>query len=458
MKRLLLIVLSALIAFCCFVSIAWDTAQSQQEITILLSDSGIQVNGGEETSTIFTSHDIIYYEDRDTYSSGRIYGEGLLEDRHSTQEAQAHTVVNITAPGTYRLTGTMSAGQIRVDLGEEAYYDPKSVVNLILDNADITCSVAPAILFLHAYECDNHWSEKRPSMRIDTTQAGVNLILEGENRVHGSYVAKIYKDTPRGKKLWKQDGAISSYVTMNVKGSGKLDLIGDLEGISSELHISILGGDITIQAWDDALNANEDGVSVIQVEDGYLRILSGMQESEGDGIDSNGYVCINGGTVISWAPHSDAPLDGDCGVFINGGTVIGIGSNKDLAQENPDYCSINLSGEIWDYLDSTISVIDSSGKVVLSYDPMKDDFIKRITRPHSAIILSNDRLTPGETYQIQLNAELSGEEYRGLYHHAEIVKEGIPLINLSHSSEAAPTDFYMWENVPTYSIALPSEP
>ena len=108
---------------------------------IVLSDQGVEVTGS--TDAVTTSNDIIYYEDRDSYDSGNPYGEGTQQERHTAEEAAVHTVVNITAPGAYRVSGTLSAGQIRIDLGEEAEEDPEAVVELILDNADITCTVAP---------------------------------------------------------------------------------------------------------------------------------------------------------------------------------------------------------------------------------------------------------------------------------------------------------------------------
>ena len=117
------------------------------ETVITLSDDSITVQGNE--AAVHTSNDIIYYEDRDAYESGYPYGEGTAADKHAADEAAAHTVVNITQPGAYRVTGKLSAGQIRVDLGEDAYEDESAVVELILQDADITCTVAPAILFLN---------------------------------------------------------------------------------------------------------------------------------------------------------------------------------------------------------------------------------------------------------------------------------------------------------------------
>ena len=246
------------------------TSRFDSETVITLSDDGLTVNGGGETDTVYTSHDIVYYEEKTAYESGNPYGAGSETDMHTAEEAQAHTVVNITAPGAYRLSGKLSAGQIRIDLGEDAASDPDAVVELILDGADITCTVAPAILFRNVYECDGGWNTETAQPTVDTTDAGANLILAENSRstVSGSYVAKIYKDAEGEKKLWKQDGAVYSYMSMNVYGPGALDITAENEGLNSELHLTINGGDIAIRSQDDGINTNEDGVSVTTVNGG----------------------------------------------------------------------------------------------------------------------------------------------------------------------------------------------
>ena len=84
---------------------------------------------------------------------GITYGAGSEADEHTQAEADAHTVVHITRSGTYRISGRLSAGQIAVDLGEGAEKDSSAVVTLILDGADVTCTVAPAIIFYRVFEC-----------------------------------------------------------------------------------------------------------------------------------------------------------------------------------------------------------------------------------------------------------------------------------------------------------------
>ena len=365
---------------------------------IQLSDEGITVDGGAETDAVFTSHDIVYYEDRETYDSGNPYGEGEDWQRHTAEEADAHTVVNITQPGAYWVTGKLSAGQIRVDLGADAYYDENAVVELILEDADITCTVAPAILFLNVYECDGNWSVDDAKADVDTTAAGANLILEGSNTVSGSHVAKIFKDKDGEKKLWKQDGAIYSYMSMNVYGPGVLALTADNEGMDTELHLTLNGGNITICSGNDGINTNEDGVSVTTINGGNLIIFAGL-DKEGDGIDSNGYLVINGGTVISAAhPAADAGLDSDLGSYIHGGTVIAMGSTMDWAESDSQQVTMNLQFASQQKAGAKITVSSTDGTELLTYDTSG-----QYARNFSGLILSHPSLTQGSTYHVYVD-------------------------------------------------------
>ena len=399
-----------LLALCLLVSLAAcgpkvPAEQPPQGTLITLSDEGITLDGSPvgESGPVHVSRDIIYYEDRDTYDSGHAYGEGEAWERHSADEAAAHTVVNITAPGTYTLTGKLSKGQIRVDLGEEAFIDPSAVVNLVLRDADITCTVAPAILFLNVYECDNKWEENTPTFAVDTADAGANLVLEGKSTVSGSHVARVYKDGGEEKKLWKQDAAVYSYMSMNVSGDGALDITADNEGLDTELHLTLNSGDLTIRAGNDGINTNEDGVSVTTVNGGTLRILAGLGE-EGDGIDSNGWLVINGGTVISSAkPMADAGLNSDMGSYINGGTVLALGSTMDWAESDSAQVTMNLQFAQQRPSGSKIAVIDQQGQEVFAFDLAADPVLSGEERSFQGVILSCAELALEQTYRVQIN-------------------------------------------------------
>lgn len=365
-----------------------------KETLIKLSEEGIDVSG-PNALFVYASNDILYYLDRDVYESGNPFGEGTEADKHSQEEADAHTVVNIMAPGRYRVSGKLSAGQIRIGLGEKAEEDPDAVVELILKDADITCTVAPAILFYQVYECDGDRKKSNATSDVDTADAGATLILEGENFISGSYVAKIYKDKPGEKTLWKQDGAIYSYMSMNVFGPGKLTLEAENEGIGSKMHITLNGGDLSIRSGNDGINANKDEVSVVTVSGGRLRIQAGLG-TEGDGIDSNGYLVIRGGNVFAAAnPAADGGLDSVLGTLIHGGTVVALGADKDWAAFESRQVTMNLLFE--GYESGGITLTQTDGTPVLSRESEEG------LRQYRGAILSCPSLVQGQVYNLYLD-------------------------------------------------------
>ena len=240
--------------------------------------------------------------------------DGLSENAITSEEAKDHTVVRISAPGTYILSGKLDAGQIAVDLGEKAREDPNAVVTLILDGLDITCPSAPAIVFY------NVWESGEPG-----GTAGANVILaEGSvNYVNGSHTED-------------DDGALYSKMSMTLGGEGALLITGDNEGLCSEMHLTVSSGDIFIRSGNDGINTNADGVSVTTINGGHLRITVTGQTGEGDGIDSNGSIVIGGGVVEAFACGSsmDSGIDADLGIRISGGIVVATGNMLDQIDEN----------------------------------------------------------------------------------------------------------------------------
>lgn len=368
MKKTTLLLLIVLI-ICSFVScnqVQEDTPNTPQNASfvpqnatsVVLSDDAITVNGApistDNTADVYAAHDIVYYEAGKDFT----YGEGSEADAHSTEEAAAHTVVHITKAGTYALQGKLSLGQIAIDLGADAKKDPNAVVTLILNGVDITCEVAPAIIFYKVYECGSDDTETA-TQTVDTSAAGANVVIaDGTvNTVNGSYVARIYKPdsvvlnadgtaVEDADKLHKYDAAFYSKMSMNVgggeKNNGVLNIQAQNEGLDSELHLTINGGIINITSGNDGINTNEDGVSVTTVNGGCLTIHVTGETGEGDGIDSNGWLVINGGSVNAYACalSGDAGIDSDMGIYINGGTVLATGNMLDRIAGATQNCAI----------------------------------------------------------------------------------------------------------------------
>lgn len=383
MKKILvcLLVITLLFSGCSLVTPKIEGTQ------IKLSDNKITVDGkaitNDNTQAVYTANDIVFYLAGQDFT----YGEGTKEDEHEQSEADAHTVVHITKPGRYVLSGELSLGQIAVDLGENAEENPDAVVTLILNGVDITCTVAPAVIFYNVYECGVA-DEGTATKDVDTSKAGANVIIADgtENNINGSYVAKIYKsyelneestEVIDSKKLHKYDAAFYSKKTMNVdggeKGDGILNIKAENEGLDSELHLTINGGNINIISGNDGINTNEDGVSVTTVNGGKLNIFCDGSTGEGDGIDSNGWLVINDGTVISQAcaTSGDAGIDSDLGIYINGGSVIASGNMLDrIAGGEQTYAVFSFANR--QVGDSTYTLKNAENKVIGEYAPTND--------------------------------------------------------------------------------------
>lgn len=257
---------------------------------------------------------------------------------HSEEEAAQNRVLHITKAGTYALSGSWN-GQIWIDLGDkdETFADENAKVTIILDNAQINCTVAPGIVCYSAYECQNTWEEQESySSDVDLANAGfrVQLAEGSSNSVSGMNVFRmlktVYKDEASTdpvkvqKKMRKTDGAFYSYVSMVVESQSEdasLQIDSGFEGLDSELYLAINGGTITINSQDDGINVNEDNVSSVMFNGGNITINAALG-AEGDGVDSNGFIEINGGTLnINGIRVPDNALDSEDGIYYNGGSV-----------------------------------------------------------------------------------------------------------------------------------------
>ena len=203
-------------------------------------------------------------------------------------------------------------------------------------------------------------------------------------------------------------------------GSGTITITESYEGLEG-LTITITGGDITLKASDDGLNAaggnDESGFGGMggrpggmggfgqdqfgASSDSFIEISGGklFVDADGDGIDSNGNLTFSGGYTVVEGPTNggNGPLDYGGTGSLSGGTII-ISGSAGMAQS---LNSTGLQGVFAINVGSCeggteISITDASGTEVLTVTPQKY---------FGCIIVSTPDILKGESYTIHLNGE-----------------------------------------------------
>ena len=301
-------------------------------------------------------------------------------------------VVIIIEEGTYIVSGELN-GKLHITTGDK-------VVKIVLNGVNINSSIN-ALVFEDGYELINTVIDKDPFIirNYNFNEAGAQIIIADDsiNRLFG---------TEDGKK----NGVIFSNITLHItgeeKGNGKLFVSSHKEGIEVYKHICISGGYINVAADDDGINTKTDKDSVVYIKGGKVLVNSGLGE-EGDGIDGNGYIVVDGGEIISAAqPGADSGLDSNMGTFVNGGTVYAVGTSMDMAQEESGQPTMNLIWEEGVNANSCISIKDINGTEIIKYNATDEEFIDgTLRRNYIAAIVSHPSFKPGNIYHIFMDDE-----------------------------------------------------
>ncbi len=232
------------------------------------------------------------------------------------------------------------------------------------------------------------------------------------------------------------DDGIHAEETLIIKG-GNINIPECYEGLEA-LDISIEGGDISIIASDDGINAagglDQSGMGSDDIfgnnfgggdmhggghggpgghggggampgggmssnSNGSISISGGniYIYASGDGVDANGTVEMSGGYVEIVGPtYGDtATLDFDTTATITGGTFIGVGASN-MAQSFSDTEQGVIAVSVGTQKAETkITLTDASGKSILSYIPRED---------YQVVILSSPDIIIGESYTLSIGS------------------------------------------------------
>ncbi len=269
-----------------------DTTESQQAVSTgdtlsyddMFTDRDLDV-GYEESDSVKIS----LSDDSTTVSSGS-------SDNSSTDDTVDGVtvdgnVITITSGGTYIISGTLSEGQLVVDADDEK-------VQLVLDNADITCATSAAIYIKSAGKTFITLAEGSENILMNTAEFEAiddnnidavifskdDLALNGSGTLtinsengHGIVSKDDLKITGGTYNITAASHALSGKDSVRI-AAGTFNLVSGKDGIHSENaddsskgYVYIAGGEFTIDSTGDGIDAS----NIVQIDDGTFDITAG---------------------------------------------------------------------------------------------------------------------------------------------------------------------------------------
>ncbi len=246
----------------------------------------------------------------------------------------------ITTAGTYALSGSLSEGQVVVNVEDDG------VVRLILNGVDIHNSGGPAILVEDA--------EKVVLIVADGTRS---TLSDGSD-----YLKAAESDIP--------NAALYSKADLSIAGNGALVVQGNAnDGIASSDGLVITGGEITVNAVDDGVR----GKDYVVIENGTLNVTAGGDAIKADNEEKadRGYVTILQGALALTAGGDG--IDAATDVLISDGqlALISGGGSANRAAEDSSARGIKASVNVTVEggvltIDSADDALHSNGSLVIN--------------------------------------------------------------------------------------------
>ncbi|SFG97651.1 protein of unknown function [Desulfotomaculum arcticum] len=357
---------------------------------------GIQSNNDEDTEKGWVSID-----------------GGTFDITSGNDGIQAETVLQITDGEVTTKTGGGSANASTDSKGNErpgrGGWDNQTAPAAAEDSADSSDSTASA-------------KGVKAGTAVYVTGGNIN-IDSSDDSVHSSGDVIISAGTVT---LASGDDGIHADSSLVVDG-GAIDISQSYEGLEGT-NITVNGGNIHITAKDDGINAaggndgsapggrpGENNDTVENGSDGdstFIRITGGyvVVNANGDGIDANGSLYVDGGMVLVNGPtnNGNGSLDYDGVAEITGGTIVAAGSSG-MAQNFSDSSSQNsllVAYSSGQKAGTLVTLLDESGKTILSFAPAKD---------YQSIVISTLKLEQGKTYTLYSGGNAGGKNTDGLY-------------------------------------------
>lgn len=280
-------------------------------------------------------------------------------------------VVTITQKGVYIVTGTLTNGQVAVNV------DDTKKVQLVLRNASINSADSAAIYVISADK--------------------VFLTLEGSNTVSNSLTFVSTDENIDGAIYSKEDLTVNGSGTLNVTCASGHGIVckDDLKLMSGAVNVTSNAGhavdandSVRIYGGKYSFTSAKDGIHVENSSDatlGYIYIKSGETTivSGSDGMDAGSTVQIDGGTFsltngggssigLNTSVDSFKGIKANGNIVLNGGTYViasrddALHTNASIRIEEGDY-TLN-SGDDGIHADSVVLINGGNIDIIKSYE------------------------------------------------------------------------------------------
>ncbi len=295
-----------------------EITSSEEETSVTESSSAEQ----EETSTKETSSndETTSAEEETTTEDPEItmtFSGSSCQVSDLSKVSVSGKIFTITAPGIYRISGTLSDGQIRVNVAKT------EKVTLLLDNFNGSCSDSGVIYVVSADE-----------VYIDLEKNSINTVTDAS-----VYVFEGTSDKP--------NACIYSSDDLTIKGGGTLTVNANYNnGIGCKNDLVIKNGVVNVTAVKNALKGND---SVTVKGDAEVNVLAAKDGIKTDNITETdkGFVMITEEAVINITCSDDA-LQATQNVTVTSGATVTV---------KCDGLSVNCDGTTNNIADGAITVL-----------------------------------------------------------------------------------------------------